>query len=195
MLNAKELNKIKEELVEFDKQRENIIFLSRIILKASKSAIYSAHRCDFKEAKAHLDEAEDNIKKAGKLIAKIPDLRGIGAYSNSLEEYSEAKCFYGYVKDNKLPPLSELKSGFDVNSEEYLLGLCDFTGEMARLAVILATARKFKELQKIRDVVDEIFGFFSQLDMRNSELRKKSDSIKWNLKKIEEVLYDISMKK
>jgi translin len=195
MINTKELSKIKEDLEEFDKQRENIIFLSRIILKASKSAIYSAHRCNFKEAKANLDEAQDNIRKAQKLIARIPDLRGVGAYSSSLEEYSEAVCFYSYVKENKLPSFSELSKHDGVSSEEYLLGLCDFTGEMARLAVILATARKFKELQKIRDVVDEIFGFFSQLDMRNSELRKKSDSIKWNLKKIEEVLYDISMKK
>ncbi|MBT7927970.1 hypothetical protein HN695_06565, partial [Candidatus Woesearchaeota archaeon] len=33
------------------------------------------------------------------------------------------------------------------------------------------------------------------MDLRNGELRKKSDAIKWNLKKIEDILYDISMKK
>jgi len=187
----KELNKIKEKIVEFDKGRENIIFLSRIILSTSKSAIYSIHRGDFKKAKKQIEDAEMNMKKVEKLFSKNNDLRVVGAYSNALQEYAEAKCFYGYVKDKNIPSVKDLK----INSEEYLLGLCDFTGEMGRLAVILATNKKFKEVQKIRDVVDEIFGFFSSLDLRNSELRKKSDAIKWNLKKIEEVLYDISMKR
>ncbi|MBT4539974.1 hypothetical protein HOC35_00525 [Candidatus Woesearchaeota archaeon] len=191
MLPTNELKKIKQELVEFDKQRENTIFLARIILKASKSAIYSTHRADFKKAKKQLDEAESNIKKTEKLIKKIPKLRSVGIYSNALEEYVEAKCFYGFVKDKKLPKASQLP----VTSEEYLLGLCDFTGEMGRVAVILATNKKFKQVKQIKDVVEEIFGFFSSIDLRNGELRKKSDSIKWNLKKIEEVLYDISMKK
>ena len=191
MLPTNELKKIKQELVEFDKQRENTIFLARIILKASKSAIYSTHRADFKKAKKQLDEAESNIKKTEKLIKKIPKLRSVGIYSNALEEYVEAKCFYGFVKDKKLPKASQLP----VTSEEYLLGLCDFTGEMGRVAVILATNKKFKQVKQIKDVVEEIFGFFSSIDLRNGELRKKSDSIKWNLKKIEEVLYDIPMKK
>ena len=191
MLNTKELDKIKKNMIEFDKQRESIIFLSRIVLKASKSAIYSTHRADFKNAKKQISEAEINIKKAEKIIKKIPDLRGVGIYSSALEEYAEAKCFYGYVKDKKLPKVSELAT----NAEEYLRGLCDFTGEMARLAVISATNKKFKEVKAIRDVVEEVFGFLSSMDLRNGELRKKSDSIKWNLKKIEDILYDVSMKK
>ena len=40
----------------------------------------------------------------------------------------------------------------------------------------------------------EIYGEFLKLHLRNGELRKKSDAIKWNLKKLEEVMYDISMK-
>ena len=191
MLNTKELNKIKKNMGLFDKQRETIIFLSRIILKASKSAIYSTHRTDLKKAKKQISEAESNIKKAEALIKKMPNLRSVGIYSSSLEEYAEAKCFYGYVKDKKLPKASELAA----NAEEYLLGLCDFTGEMARLAVISATNKKFKEVKAIRDVVEEVFGFFSSMDLRNGEIRKKSDSIKWNLKKIEDILYDVSMKK
>ncbi|MBT4824720.1 hypothetical protein HON88_05970 [Candidatus Woesearchaeota archaeon] len=191
MLNTKELNKIKNDMDLFDKQRESIILLSRIILKASKSAIYSTHRTEFQKAKKQISEAEINITKAEKMIKKIPELRKVGIYSSALEEYAEAKFFYGYVKDKKLPKVSELAT----NAEEYLRGLCDFTGEMGRLAVISATNKKFKEVKAIRDVVEEILGFFSSMDLRNGELRKKSDAIKWNLKKIEDILYDISMKK
>jgi hypothetical protein len=33
-----------------------------------------------------------------------------------------------------------------------------------------------------------------KFDLRNGELRKKFDEIKWNLKKIEDIAYDIKMK-
>lgn len=191
MLDQKEFKRIKEDMDKFEKQRENIIFLSRIILKSSKSSIYSTHRGEFSKAKAYIEEAELNISKIVKFIEKDNNLETIGAYSSALEEYAEAKLLYGFVKEKKLPRLSDLK----VSADEYLLGMCDFTGELARLAVRLATERKFKEVKEITSLIDEIFGFFSSLDLRNSELRKKSDSIKWNLKKVEEILYDISMKK
>ena len=47
------------------------------------------------------------------------------------------------------------------------------------------------EVVRIKDCVEEIFGEFLKIDLRNGTLRKKSDSIKWNLKKLEEIMYDI----
>ncbi|GAG22250.1 unnamed protein product, partial [marine sediment metagenome] len=52
----------------------------------------------------------------------------------------------------------------------------------------------FKEALKIKAFVDEIYGEFLKFDLRNSELRRKSDSIKWNLKKLEDVIFDITLK-
>jgi predicted translin family RNA/ssDNA-binding protein len=52
--------------------------------------------------------------------------------------------------------------------------------------------KNFGEALKIKEVVDEIYGEFLQFDLRNSELRKKSDQIKWSLKKLEEISYDLS---
>ncbi|MDP7506717.1 MAG: hypothetical protein QF362_04730, partial [Candidatus Woesearchaeota archaeon] len=83
------------------------------------------------------------------------------------------------------------KKTLGVNSEDYLLGLCDLTGELGRRAVSLATKREFKEVELIKDTVEEIYGEFLKFNLRNSQLRRKSDSIKWNLKKLEEIMYDI----
>ena len=58
----------------------------------------------------------------------------------------------------------------------------------------MATNRKFKEVEKIKDFVDDIYGEFLKFDLRNGNLRKKYDSVKWNLKKLEEVMYDIKKK-
>jgi predicted translin family RNA/ssDNA-binding protein len=74
------------------------------------------------------------------------------------------------------------------------LGICDLTGELTRRAVSLVTKGKGKEVLVIKNFVEDIYGEFLKFDLRNGNLRKKYDSIKWNLKKLEEIMYDLSKK-
>ena len=94
------------------------------------------------------------------------------------------------LEDGTLITKKELKV---VNAEEYLLGLCDFTGELVRYAVLRATARDKKAVQDVRNIIDAIHGQLLQFDLRNGELRKKYDSIKYNLQKAENTLYDLTL--
>ncbi len=190
MLDKKNLLELKKEFEAFELQREEIIILSRSILKFSKQAIYNIHRNDVAESEKNLKEAEVVIKKCNNLLKKNTNLSEIGSFFSSLEEYVEAKCFWALVKEHRIPTNKELGVGYD----EYFLGLCDLTGELARQAVLLATKKEFEKVAKLRNIVDDIFGFFSSLDLRNGELRKKFDAIKWNLRKMEDILYDASMK-
>ena|SRR3989338_2683845 len=183
-LDNKKLSQIKTEIEKFDSERETIIKQSRDIIKSAKHAIYSVHRKDMKTAKQLIDDAQKNIKK---LRNATQHTDAIGAFNASLEEYVEACCFYAFVEKKNIPTHKDLK----VNYEQYLLGLCDLTGELGRRAVLEATNKNIKEVQHIKNIIDEIYGFFSQLNLGNSELRKKSDSIKWNLKKVEDLLYDL----
>ena len=60
------------------------------------------------------------------------------------------------------------------------------------LKKIRTTSEKdFSEVEKIRELVEEIYGEFLKLDLRNGELRKKSDAIKWNLRKLEDLVLSI----
>ena len=77
---------------------------------------------------------------------------------------------------------------------EYLLGLCDLTGEVMWRGVNSVIKKNYKEALACKDVVDDIYGQFLRFNLRNSELRKKSDAIKWNLKKLEDIAYDIKTK-
>ena len=108
----------------------------------------------------------------------------------ALQEYVEALCYYEFVRSSKILTRDDLR----VDTEDYLMGLCDLTGELTRRMVFKTIEKNFDEVIKIKDLVEEIYGEFLKFDLRNGELRKKSDSIKWNLKKIEDVLYDINMK-
>jgi predicted translin family RNA/ssDNA-binding protein len=187
MIDKKEFNSMVGELTDFDSKREDIIKNSRDILKLSKQAIYNVHRGDLNYAKKNLDEAKKMIGSIKSEIKKDNNLDTIGAFNAALQEFVEGITYYSYVKDGKIPTKKELK----VDTTNYLLGICDLTGELGRRAVFLTIDKKYDEVKKIYDVVSDIFGEFLKFDFRNGELRKKSDSIKYNMKKIEEIMYDI----
>ena len=100
-----------------------------------------------------------------------------------MQEYVEAVCFYEVIKSNKLPTQAELK----VSAPDYLAGLSDLTGELMRKANNLWINKKTKEALKIIDLVKDIYDAFVQLDIREQELRKKADAIKYNVRKLEDL--------
>jgi len=190
MLDNNEFNKLRSELESFDKQREILIRKSRDIVKLSKLIIYSVHRNDMDGASRQIEKIEKDKKIIEKIASHDCKLVYEGSYSMAMQEYVEALCFFEFVKNKKMPSKSKLC----VTTEDYLLGLCDLTGELGRRTVILAM-EDFDEVMRIKEVVEQIFGQFLKFDLRNGLLRKKSDAIKWNLKKIEEVIYDINIRK
>jgi len=54
--------------------------------------------------------------------------------------------------------------------------------------------KEYADVHEIKEAVEEIYNLFLHLNLRNGEIRKKSDAIKWNLKRIEDIIYDISIK-
>ncbi len=188
IIDEKEFARIREGMDAFDAKRETIIKESRDILKLSKQAIYSIHRGDLKAAEQGLKDAASLKAKLEKAIAGDQGLR-TGGFSNALEEYVEAKTFLSFVTKKRIATMKELA----VQPDEYLLGLSDLTGELMRRAVMSATKRDVAEVQRIKECLDLLYGQFVTFDFRNGELRRKYDSIKYNLQKVENTLYDLSL--
>jgi translin len=188
MLDKESFKEIETYLKEEDARREDVINTSRIILKNSKSAIYSLHRKELEHANELIEESKELIARLYRITDVHPHLKQ--HLENALEEYCEACCFYGFIKDRKIPTYKEL----GLEPYTYLGGLSDLTGELGRRSVLEAIAKNRDEVSAIRELVDDIYGAFARLDLRNGELRKKGDAIKWNLNKIEEVLHDMHKK-
>lgn len=180
----KDFNEIRKHLNNFDDRREETIAFSRDIIKLSKRIIYSIHRDDVEEAEKLIKEIKFKISKLDK---KHYDTN---IDCVAFQEYVEALTYYEFVKTGRIPSFKELK----VDVEHYLLGLCDLTGELVRKAVNDIIKKKYKNVLKIKDLVEEIYGEFLKLNLRNNELRVKSDSIKYNLKKLEDITYDLKIK-
>lgn len=184
MINKNEFIGIRKDLKDFEEKREETIRKSRDIIMLSKQIIYSTQRNELKKA-------EELCEEIRKLVKELPS----GNYDTDMEtvavqEYVEAVCFYEFVKNKKLLTRKEL----GVITGDYLLGLCDLTGELVRQAVNAVINKRYDEAIEIKEFVSEIYGEFLQFDLRGGQLRKKADSIKWNLRKLEDLALGISIR-
>ncbi len=185
MLDLKDFEKIRAELKKFEQQREVLISSAREVIQLSKLIIHAIQRGDVKSA----EELAVKIKKQVKSLPSEnfeTDMRHV-----ALQEYVEALALLNFVKTKRIPNRKDL----GVDNSSYLLGLCDLTGEFVRLAVNKVINKDYKAALDIKSAVDEIYGEFLKFDLRNGELRKKADSLKWNLKKLEDIALGISAQK
>jgi len=78
--------------------------------------------------------------------------------------------------------------------EEYLIGLCQVSNELSRLCVNCVTSEDYSRPVRIAEFITSLNTGFRQLNLKNDHLRKKFDSIKYDLKKVEEVVYDLTIR-
>jgi translin len=185
MINKKEFSQMKKDLENFDKKREDLILISREIIKLSKQCIYSVHRNELKAAQNYLAKMQKKI-----LLVKQKKNLDTNIGKVAIQEYVEAYAYLYFIQNNKL--ITKKECGCE--SEEYLLGLCDLTGELMRKAVNETIKQNYELVFKIHELTAEIYAHFLEFDLRNSELRKKSDAIKWNLTKIEDLVLKIKLR-
>mmetsp|Transcript_16242 Transcript_16242/g.18266 ORF Transcript_16242/g.18266 Transcript_16242/m.18266 type:complete len:231 (+) Transcript_16242:160-852(+) len=190
LIDTSDFARMVDNFKEVDQLREKVIKQSRDVLKSSKFAIFALHRGDFTGSKKLLTEAKVAIDKIVELLSEKPSQRQ-GSFSNALEEYIEATLFYHYLVDGYLLPSSQLDT--HVSDEEYLAGVIDFTGELGRYAVAKATKRDTKAVEECRNLCDLLMEQLLNFDFRNGSLRKKYDAVKYNLKKMEQILYELSL--
>ncbi|XP_071942224.1 translin-like [Antedon mediterranea] len=88
----------------------------------------------------------------------------------------------------------EKGSGFILDLEDYLHGVLLLSNELSRLAVNSVTSGDYERPLKISSFLGEINTGFRLLNLKNDSLRKKFDSLKYDIKKVEEVVYDISIR-
>ena len=98
--------------------------------------------------------------------------------------------FYNYLAGKKIDKIKDI----NLTYESYLGGICDTTGELVRLAVNKAAAGDFDEVGKIKQAINDIMGELVEFDMAGY-LRTKYDQARGNLRKIEQVDYEIKIRK
>lgn len=189
MLDKREYTSIRKDLDGLSRGKIEVMKQGREVVKASKELIYSIHRADMKAAKGFLSKINAERAKLDK-IANTPRLRSYSPYPNGIQEYVEAVAYYYVMTRERIPTRKDL----ECDSETYLSGLSDLTGELMRKGVDDMVKEKYQHAIKLRDTVNEIYGLILSLDLDGGDTRRKSDAVKWNLAKLEDLVYDAKIR-
>ena len=84
--------------------------------------------------------------------------------------------------------------GFHLDIEDYLMGVLRLASELSRFAVNSVILGELSRPLQISKFLSDINGGFRLLNLKNDSLRKRFDGLKYDVKKIEEVVYDLSIR-
>uniref|UniRef100_A0A0D9XK47 Translin n=1 Tax=Leersia perrieri TaxID=77586 RepID=A0A0D9XK47_9ORYZ len=88
-----------------------------------------------------------------------------------------------------------LSSGeFGLDVEDYLTGLCFMSNDFPRYVVNRVTAGDYDCPRKVLAFLTDLHASFRMLNLRNDFLRKKFDGMKYDLRRVEEVYYDVKIR-
>jgi translin len=168
------LGKIRKELTEKEKLRENLQKDMRKTTRLSKQAILLIHQKRLKEARRLIETAKGIMTNLKNASATYPDIVYSGLYNAALQEFSEANIFLNLVEDDRFVTPEEINAP----SVDYVLGLADVIGEYRRLALDALREGDVKRGEGCLRVMDEAYIELTAMDeayMLVPGLRRKCD--------------------
>jgi translin len=188
-LNKVLTKKLKKHFLTYALKRRDIIKTSGDALHHAKRAIFAMHRDDMTEAKTKLVEAQNLIKSIQKKYSKDQRAQNEGSLREALEEYVEATLFYQFLSTGKIGEIKNLP----IPEEQYVAGLCDVPGELLRYAIKAATEKDIETVAMCAEASAEIVGELIEFDL-TKYLRNKFDQAKGAVRKMEYVVYELSLR-
>ncbi|HLC01280.1 MAG TPA: hypothetical protein VJL33_08200 [Candidatus Bathyarchaeia archaeon] len=168
------LEKVKLELTEKDKVRDDAHEKMRKATSLSKQAILLIHQKRLGEARKAVENAKEIITSLQGLAEECAEIVYGGMFSAVLQEYSEANIFLSLVEESGFISPEDIK----VPSVDYVLGLADVIGELRRLALDALREGDVEKGEKCLETMDEIYIELLALDeayMLVPGLRRKND--------------------
>lgn len=189
MLNKKYLALVRKDLLGYAAKRRDVIKVAGDAQQMAKKAIFARQRDDAASAKELLKTSGNLLAELNKKYKTEPDLFTEGSYRSALEEYAEAVFFSQFLAG---ATIGEIK-GLPVDSDTLVGGLCDLPGELLRYAIKSATERNFAMVKKCHTAAEEIVAELVDMDLTGYN-RQKFDQAKQALHKLEQVVYEVSLK-
>lgn len=89
---------------------------------------------------------------------------------------------------------NQQSKGFHLDLETYLMGTLQMVSELSRFAINSVTLGDYSRVLMLQRFVGDINSGFRLLNLKNDALRKRFDTLKYDVKKIEEIVYDLSIR-
>lgn len=89
---------------------------------------------------------------------------------------------------------AQAADGFHLDLEMYLMGVLQMVSELSRFAINSVTLGDYNRVLSLQSFVGNINSGFRLLNLKNDALRKRFDALKYDVKKIEEIVYDLTIR-
>jgi len=166
-------SKIIKNLDEIDTEREEILKISRQMIRNCSVAIKSIHRKEFNIYQEKIDEIKRNHANLLTIVEKNPHI--FSRYLKTPEqEFIEAICLHAIIKKLDLPDPAD----YNVSDVNYLLGLADVIGELRRFILDKIRNGEIDDLDQILNDMEDIYSYLFSLDYPKGitqDLRRKTD--------------------
>lgn len=171
-----EIEKVVERLMgvidEKDELRERALKETREIIRASRETISALH--DGKMSVEAIDSARRELEDLKDSLREHGDILYSGYIQSAAQELTEAYLLYSYVSGKDMPQSEEL----GVEATDYLLGLCDFVGELRRHMLHSLIKKDMNGAERDYDTIERIYRSLAPADYPRGliNLKQKMDA-------------------
>ncbi|PSN66312.1 recombination hotspot-binding protein-like protein [Corynespora cassiicola Philippines] len=188
-----------------------------IFLSAKTQALTSTTVPDvLKAAEEPIQKAVETVSQLSQSASKLPYYKFNNMWSRQVQDLAYGVLFWGWLGGHKLDggaakcgelltieKIGELlkipvnlkdRDEFHLTIEEYLQALISLLEELTRLARNAVTLGDYERPLLINQFVKDVFAGFQVLNLKNDSLRRRSDGIKYRVKDVEDVVYDLSLR-
>lgn len=205
-------DEVREVTKELDAINRRIVFVLSQCHSTPKSEILGL----LEASREHFGAQKSKIAELAAIASKMPYYKFNGMFSNQLQNASFSSVMAhwlgldllgaGGVRSGTLLSIEGVgqvlgvrvnvgdEDAFHFTTEEYLHSLISLINEMSRLAVNAVIIGDYQQPLLISQFIKELFAAFQILNLKNDSLRRRYDSIKYDVKKVEEVVYDLSLR-
>ncbi|ORY17094.1 Translin [Clohesyomyces aquaticus] len=182
-----------------------------------------AHSTPVTELRRVLRAAEEHIYASVSVIttlapkaSEMPYYKFNNMWTRQMQDAAYGMLFWswlgGYEQDGKVPECGRLltieelgkimhipvnlkdRDEFHLTIEEYLFATIALVEELTRLARNSVTLGDFERPVLVNQFVKDLFAGFQILNLKNDGLRRKVDGLKYRVKDVEDVVYDLSLR-
>jgi len=206
---------LEEESARREQIREKVRELDAAVrqMVSALSAVHSTPESDFPKlavhARTHLPLVCQTVAALAVMVPQWQFYRYSDMWSRSAQSASFCVTLIGWLEVDRLVTKEEVastlaidqawKDHFILTTEDYLHSLISLISELARLcpnSVTLAAASGAPITVPLRvsRFCKDLSAGFALLNLKNDSLRKRFDGIKYDLKAIEQVMFDITLR-
>eukprot|EP00158_Paraphelidium_tribonemae_P005692 Partr_v1_DN27465_c0_g1_i4_m72116 putative Translin len=193
---------VRQELADEAKQRALVEALVEKIDCSHVIAALEANACRIPSSL--LDSTKTKLKEFTPTLNELAasPYRYHHMWSRHLQSFIYGYLLVGYLETRSLLGIEtvvgaeclSVPSKF-VDPEDYLHACVSLGNELARMSVSSVIAGNFQLPVEILDFLTQLFAQFQLLNLKNDSLRRRFDSLKYDVKKVEEVVYSLKLRK